>query len=88
MTKEVIIPFTCNQLKLVCHVIFPIILVSGVILSDFFTITPQPLTIVLVVVGYSATTLTWIFTLSDWAHKGKFPSFRCKCDFTSKEKKQ
>ena len=56
------LPVTCRQLKIAVSVLGPSILISGMLLSDFFAMSPAPLTVFLVGGGFVMTYLFWMFS--------------------------
>ncbi len=68
---EIVLPFTCKQLKWFTLIIFPIMGIYGLITGDFFFI----------VIGLGVTIGSWISQIMVWWSDDNLPfSIRCKCE--------
>jgi len=67
--KDIVLPFTCNQLKWAVFIAFPIMGIYGLITEDFlFT-----------VVGLGVTLGSYLSQIMVWWADSKF-NIRCKCE--------
>jgi len=68
--RELVLPFTCKQLKWLALIIFPIMGIYGLITGDFlFT-----------VLGFGISIGCWISQIMVWWSDDDLPfSIRCKC---------
>lgn len=67
------LPFTCNQLKYVALIGFPLLFLYGLLFTTYGTIE----SLLMLSVGGGISFAIWIIYIID---SGKFPTFRCKCD--------
>jgi len=67
--RDLVLPFTCNQLKYTVFIVFPIMSIYGLIIGDFLFI----------VVGLGVTFGSWLSQIMVWWADGKF-NIRCKCE--------
>jgi len=66
--RELVLPFTCKQLKWFLLIIFPVMGIYGLITGDFL----------LIIVGLGVTLGSWVSQIMVWWIDDKF-NIRCKC---------
>jgi hypothetical protein len=67
--REIVLPFTCNQVKWIVFIAFPIMSIYGLSTGDFLFI----------VVGLGVSIGSYVSQIMVWWADGKF-NIRCKCD--------
>ena len=70
---DIILPITCNQVKILCVVMLAIMMVSPFIYEGFITG-------VLFIIGLMVVCIWGATQFIIWYADGRFPSIRCKCD--------
>ncbi len=72
--KEIILPVTCNQLKWIALIGFPIMMLLGLMYNDKSFILANPI----FTFGMSLTAIIWFCQLYEW-FDNKW-TIKCKCD--------
>lgn len=95
MSRDIILPWSCETHDLIGYILFKIVLFASpsALIFTFIEIVNPILPIQeianyfvpLMICGLLGTLFSWIRQIMIWDEDGSLPSFRCRCDLDKKE---